>query len=392
MVELGQAFLEMDADTIKQLGEALGGLTALNELAALGGEVASILGGIGEALKVLTAAAVITGINSLAGAMGVGATAGLAGAFSGLAAVAGPALTAIAAAWAAWEIGKYAWETLDLGDAVMKFVGIVDEAPGSIDTMGKSLEDIRASTGLNIQSVEELQAAWEKGEIVFDKVSGTWVKAGDAATKMADGTSTAADGMETLTTHVLNADGTISSFSTNIERSGLAMDKQGRAAVAASRDTGTLTDEMVKLATDERLKRMEFAMELDIANIEANAEIAVAAFDSLGTTISSTGDLLGRLYGLLTDDKITDFERTKIWEQIEKENEARYKAIELQEQLVTQQIDYMRARTDALTKNDAMVTIDGKGLQPHLEAFMWEILAAIQIKVNEEGLEMLVGI
>jgi hypothetical protein len=335
---------------------------------------------------------VITGINSLAGAMGVGATAGLAGAFSGLAAVAGPALTAIAAAWAAWEIGKYAWETLELGDAVMKFLGVVDEAPGSIDTMGKSLEDIRASTGLNIQSAEELQAAWEKGEIVFDKVSGTWVKAADAATKMADGTGTAADGMETLTTHVINADGTISSFSTNIERSGLAMDKQGRAAVAASRDTGTLTDEMIKLATDERLKRMEFAMELDIENIKANAEIAVAAFDSLGVTISSTGDLLGRLYGLLTDDKITDFERTKIWEQIEKENEARYKAIELQEQLVTAQIEYMRARTEAMTKNDAMVTIDGAGLQPHLEAFMWEVLAAIQVKVNEEGLEMLVGI
>jgi hypothetical protein len=52
----------------------------------------------------------------------------------------------------------------------------------------------------------------------------------------------------------------------------------------------------------------------------------------------------------------------------------------------------MRARTEALNKNDAMVTIDGAGLQPHLEAFMWEVLAAIQVKVNEEGLEMLVGI
>jgi hypothetical protein len=60
--------------------------------------------------------------------------------------------------------------------------------------------------------------------------------------------------------------------------------------------------------------------------------VAKAAFDSLGVTISSTGDLLGRLYGLLTDDNITDFERTKIWEQIEKENEARYKALEQQEQ------------------------------------------------------------
>jgi hypothetical protein len=392
MVELGQAFLEMDADTIKQLGEALGSLTAINELAALGGEVASILGGIGDALKVLTAATVITGINSLAGAMGVGATAGLAGAFSGLAAVAGPAVTAIAAAWAAWEIGKYAWETLDLGDAVMKFLGIMEEAPGSIDMMGKSLEDIRASTGLNIQSAEELQAAYAKGEIIFDKVSQTWVLAADAAVKMGEGTGDASGNVETLTSMVLNADGTFSTYTRAIDSSASALDQHGSAANAAERDTEGLKDQLQELASDERIKYMEFKMELDVETVKANASVAVAAFESLGVTIGSTGDLLGRLYGLITDDKLTDFEKSKIWEQIQKENEIRLIAVELQKELTEVQIEYMRARTEAMQKEGAMVTIDGAGLQPHLEAFMWEVLAAIQVRVNQEGLEMLVGI
>ena len=34
---------------------------------------------------------------------------------------------------------------------------------------------------------------------------------------------------------------------------------------------------------------------------------------------------------------------------------------------------------------------NGDGLQPHLEAFMWEILEAIQVRVNADGYEMLLG-
>jgi hypothetical protein len=137
---------------------------------------------------------------------------------------------------------------------------------------------------------------------------------------------------------------------------------------------------------------MEFRMALDVANVEANAKVAVAAFDSLGATITSTGNLLATLYGLIGDEKLDTSELEKVWAQIEKENEARQTALELQEKLVSLQIEYMQTRLDAMKGDKALVTIDGAGLQPHLEAFMWEILAAIQIQVNKEGLELLVGI
>jgi hypothetical protein len=52
----------------------------------------------------------------------------------------------------------------------------------------------------------------------------------------------------------------------------------------------------------------------------------------------------------------------------------------------------MQAKLDAMKSGEALIQIDGAGLQPHLEAFMWEILAAVQIRVNEEGHAMLFGI
>jgi hypothetical protein len=39
-----------------------------------------------------------------------------------------------------------------------------------------------------------------------------------------------------------------------------------------------------------------------------------------------------------------------------------------------------------------LIQIDGTGLQPHLEAFMFEILSAIQVRATAEGQKFLVGL
>jgi hypothetical protein len=51
----------------------------------------------------------------------------------------------------------------------------------------------------------------------------------------------------------------------------------------------------------------------------------------------------------------------------------------------------LRAKTATLSSGNPLIQIDGAGLQPHLEAFMWEILKTIQTRVNEDGLELLLG-
>jgi hypothetical protein len=79
-------------------------------------------------------------------------------------------------------------------------------------------------------------------------------------------------------------------------------------------------------------------------------------------------------------------------EAIELEQERRTEALQMQNRLIQAQIDLMKARAAALERGGAIISIDGAGLQPHLEAFMWEILRTIQTRVNNDGLEMLLGV
>jgi hypothetical protein len=101
--------------------------------------------------------------------------------------------------------------------------------------------------------------------------------------------------------------------------------------------------------------------------------------------------LLGTLYGLLVDPDSAGYV-TQILEQIQKENEAREAAFKAQQDWFTANIDYLNARTERIKSDEALIQIDGAALQPHLEAFMFEILAAIQVRLNEEGLELLTGL
>jgi len=51
----------------------------------------------------------------------------------------------------------------------------------------------------------------------------------------------------------------------------------------------------------------------------------------------------------------------------------------------------LNAQTDALINGDPLITINGDGLAPHLEAMMFEVLKAIQVRVNADGYAMLLG-
>ena len=152
--------------------------------------------------------------------------------------------------------------------------------------------------------------------------------------------------------------------------------------------------ELEKLASNERIKFIEAKVQLNIAQLEADTERIKAIFSSIDNTVNSTGDLIGDLFGdLLAAYNQPGFSAQYAVEaQIRLENERREKALKLQEELTKATVDEMRARTKALQNGDALIKIDGAGLKPHLEAFMWEILRAIQTRVNRDGLRMLVGV
>lgn len=132
--------------------------------------------------------------------------------------------------------------------------------------------------------------------------------------------------------------------------------------------------------------------DINIAEIEAETKRIEAAFQSIEVSIESTGDTLVSLFGQLVDTKTDMLTRWKIEDQIRLENERREKALELQERLTEAQITALQERIKAMQRGDPLIMVDGAGLQPHLEAFMWEILSAIQVRVNEEQLDFLLGI
>lgn len=147
---------------------------------------------------------------------------------------------------------------------------------------------------------------------------------------------------------------------------------------------------LLEIASNERIKNIEAVVSLNIAQVEANAKVLEATFASIDTTITSTGDLLGNLFGSLKDSG--GIEQSKIQTQIDLENKRRQDALDIQKTLAESQVDLVHAQIRAMERGDAMIQVDGTGLAPQLEAFMWEILKAIRVKANAEFSNYLLGL
>jgi tape measure domain-containing protein len=160
--------------------------------------------------------------------------------------------------------------------------------------------------------------------------------------------------------------------------------------------TKAAQDYAVKLqsiASNERIKLIESRVKLEIAQAVADAQKFESALKSLSATVESSGDVISSIFSAFGDiEGFFGLEKLElVQEQLKIENKIREQALDLQRQLIESQINLNQSRTASLQRGNALIQIDGKGLQPHLEAFMWEILKTIQTRVNADGLELLVG-
>jgi hypothetical protein len=143
-------------------------------------------------------------------------------------------------------------------------------------------------------------------------------------------------------------------------------------------------------------KSLEWEVKLQIAELEAGAkmwestgDVMSSAFMSSADIISSAIDGLTTLTGNFTRDASNEMLFKDI---IYREMQLREQNMALLEKRVATETAYMNAKIKMMERGDALIKIDGAGLQPHLEAFMWEILSEIQVRVNEEGHAMLLGL
>lgn len=167
--------------------------------------------------------------------------------------------------------------------------------------------------------------------------------------------------------------------------------EQAKKVDEATKSANDFKIKMEEIASNERIKTIEATVSLKTEQLKADVERVKATFASIDTTIKSTGDLIGSLFGNLigTDDP---FKATKIESQIALENERRQKALEIQKQLAEAEIERINAQTRALDRGEAILNVKAEGLQPHLEAIWFEIMKAIRVKVNAQFSDYLLGI
>ena len=148
----------------------------------------------------------------------------------------------------------------------------------------------------------------------------------------------------------------------------------------------------IKARAETIQNSVEWTAKLNIAEAESSAKMFVSVVEGMANTITSTGDLLGGLFGMLAEGDLDIGARWDIEDQIRKESEMRKDAHESQMKLNEAQKDYMEAKTDAIESGEGLINITADGLEPEIEAFMWKILEKIQIRANEESSEFLLGV
>lgn len=272
--------------------------------------------------------------------------------------------------------------------------------------LGKSTKEVAASVDLAQQSFRKSEIAFQNSTEAIDTAQQSFRKTEIAAQGFASAQKDVS--LYTLkTVPVYDAlTGAITGYEQQLVKSAKGTIDLGAASSKTAGDVSKVaaetekakeaakkwSEELAKMDFEKTLKLIDQQTKVWTTTIEANAKTTVASYESLGVTIKSTSDLMGTLFGQVKDFDQMDWSSVRrVEDQIDKENAARDKALQLQERLTNATIKQMEAQTNALNKGDGLIKVEGAGLQPHLEAFMWEILKTIQVRVNKDGLKMLLG-
>lgn len=167
------------------------------------------------------------------------------------------------------------------------------------------------------------------------------------------------------------------------------VDETAKAMKEAEEKTRAWNLEMAKLKSNETIALIAQQTAVATETIKANAATMVAAFESVSESIASTNALIGDLYGKENPNDRFGFQQRTLLESADKRANELTKA---QIEMLKAQADLMKAQADAAKDGGAVMKIEADGLEPHLEAFMWEILKAVQLRVNRDGMGMLLGV
>lgn len=427
-----EEFQDLDTATQKSVGELLGIAKAIDTILPLLSGLAGGLSSVGTGLTALAGAqgfkALLGNLTELEkmGKIGKGGLIGfaLAGGYTiGTVindAIIKPLEDKFGTSIGSWLYDQFNKEELD---KIKKAMGPVSEAQQKLvkdtqdlrninDELAKKLQDTQVAT-------KETQSSWQdyadelvnaankhkdldnamgdteqnlgRSSNALDRLTNEAQKNGGALDEVGYTTKQLAKDNKSLALGYDQATGKVNSWSGGIIKTGKSLDDTAEKTEKAIAKTEDYYIQMEKISSNERIKRIEASVSLDIAEVEANAKKVEALAESIASTFSDSTGLTKELFGFYTEaDNFR--EKWKLSDQIRDENKRRDEQLKLQKKLTEAEVAYIKQKTRNLAKGDAMIKVNGDGLAPHLEAFMFEILENIQTRVNADGEEMLLGL
>jgi TP901 family phage tail tape measure protein len=338
-----EAFAKMSTEMSRNTGEALGWADALSMITDVVGGVGKGLEAVGDGLSLLSAAFFAAIFKSMIPAVSAFGTAMLT--------KAGP-------------IGAL----LLLAEVLGKFT--VGEGP--IEMAGKALLKMAGYGKDSAAEISNLEKASASGAAEVKNLSDTAKKSGQAIAAGLEPVSSSSD-----------------KFAQSFTKVGDSARLSAKDLLSVAKAAGDTEQKLAGIASNERIKLVESRIKLNIADVEANSKIAISLIDSIGKSYEANGDVISNIMGE-TLDWMDPMDRAKM--SLADMANARMNELHAKQmELVAAQIEYMRAKVTAMEDGNPLVTIQADGLKPHLEAFMWEILGAIQVQMAYDGGDMLVG-
>ena len=145
-----------------------------------------------------------------------------------------------------------------------------------------------------------------------------------------------------------------------------------------------------EIQSAERVAIFEARADIQVAQIEADAERTVAAFSAMSDSFRSTGEVLTELFGIWAGLD-SSFDRGKVEEWIKREFEVREKLAEGQLKLLEAEIRRMDAQTQLLERGGVEVKLSSDGLEPALEAFMFTVIDRVRTQIAGSYEDFLLG-
>ena len=216
------------------------------------------------------------------------------------------------------------------------------ESTGELNKAGIALEDVIVNTGN-----------------VIDITTKEVVKFGDATQDVGTTAESSASKTQKWVKSIVDGVVTYTQATNSIARANKTVEDSADEAKTASDE---FLIKMAQIASDERIANIEASVSLNIAGLEADSRVAVAIIEGLGSSISTTAELIGGLFGQLSEADAYD--QGAIKRQIDLENKNREAQLKLEEKLVNAQVNNLEAKTKALRDGDGLITITADGLEP----------------------------